>query len=242
METTHYAVAADKIDQPLTIALIADLHCTKYGKNQHKLVEAVKNGNPDLILFAGDIFHHFGDREPGLTLIRQSAEIAPTYYVAGNHEKRNPEYLQLLDEVRENGGIVLNDEIAELEINGNHLLLAGVAYSPPVFNHNYAEFVGDFDGYKILLTHYPEDYVYYPMFDIMLAGHAHGGQVRIPWLVPNGLYSPGQRVFPNYTGGLYKIDEIDNNLTLVVSRGLSKKYSAMFRVFNKPELVFVTVE
>jgi hypothetical protein len=236
MEVTHYEInsrSSHNINADgIRIALIADLHCTEYGENQQKLVSRIREGKPDLILLAGDIFHHFGDREPGLALIREAVEVAPVYYVSGNHEWANPEESLLIDEVTENGGIVLEDEFVELEINGNPIILAGA-------KHWRFKELRNRDELKILLTHYPHDYSEHShYFDLMLTGHAHGGQVRVPLLFPNGLYAPGQGVLPKYTGGLY---EHDNDFTLIVSKGLSKKYEAMFRILNRPELVFVTI-
>jgi hypothetical protein len=236
-EVTEYTLESDKIDRSITIALIADLHCTTYGNEQYRLVQAIKDGQPDLILFAGDIFRSHSDRTPANILIAECAKIAPTYFVAGNHERANPEYRRLIEEVWENGGIVLADEFLQLDINGNGVILAG-AVDAWTFKHRHYDELSDIDSYKIMLTHYPMDFEHYTDFDLMVAGHAHGGQVRIPLIVPNGLFSPDQGIFPKYTGGLY---EINNDLSLIVSRGLSKKDAAMFRVFNRPELVFIKI-
>jgi hypothetical protein len=238
-EITHYSVESEEIGQSFTIALIADLHCTDYGKNQHRLVRSIKEGNPDLILFAGDIFHHFGGLEQGFTLIAECAEIAPVYYVAGNHEERHKNYLKIIETVRENGATVLENEYVLLDINGNDVVLLGAKRSNSVGSGLLDE-VNELDGYKIVLSHYPMGHLLYRDydFDLMLSGHTHGGQVRIPLLAPKGLYTPCQGVFPRYTGGLYEITE---NFSLIVSRGLAKNYTAMFRVNNRPELVFVEV-
>ena len=241
-EITYYSIESEKINagnESIIIALIADYHCTNYGKNQHRLVESIKSGNPDLIVFAGDSFHHYGNRSNGYTLISECSKIAPVYFVAGNHELRSPDYSELIGQVRENGAVVLEDDFAELEINGNPIIIAG-GYNPNDFKNKSLDEVNELEGYKIMLNHFPENYeiVQDFGFDLMLAGHAHGGQVRLPFLLPDGIYSPGEGKIPRYTGGSYAINE---NFTLIVSRGLSKRYSAMFRVFNRPELVFITV-
>ena len=238
IEVTHYQSRSEKVDGKITIALVADLHCTNYGKNQSGLINLIKAGNPDLILLAGDIFHHFGTREKGHELISETAKIAPVYYVAGNHEKANPEYREILREVTSCGGIVLDDEVTEISMNGNTVLLAGGDDSR-VMKAKLREEFGNRDDFKIMLNHYPEEYRHYTDdFDMMMAGHLHGGQVRIPFIMPNGLYAPRQGFFPKYTGSMY---EITDNFTLVVSRGISKRRSGRFRIFNRPELVFVDI-
>ncbi|MCL1789327.1 MAG: metallophosphoesterase [Oscillospiraceae bacterium] len=238
IQVTHYESGSEKIGDDIKIALIADLHCTNYGKNQNKLVKLIKEGEPDLILLAGDIFHHFGTREKGHELISQAAKIAPVYYIAGNHDKANPYYDEILEEVVFYGGIVLDDDLVEVEVNANKILLAGGEDSEVMKMKLNRDFKGN-DGFRLMLNHYPEEYIRFTDdFDMMMAGHLHGGQVRIPFIMPNGLYAPRQGFFPKYTGSMY---EITDNFTLVVSRGISKRRSGRFRIFNRPELVFVDI-
>ena len=214
-EITYYRIKTDKISEPLTIALISDLHSTEYGNAHHRLLRSIARGEPDIIVLAGDIYRSYGDaqsRESTTKFIENCAKITTTYFEPGNHETANPDYWQILREVKETGAIVIDTPFI------------------------------DIDDYRILVTHYPMDFQFYIgtdwNVDLMLAGHAHGGQVRIPLLFPQGLYSPDQGRFPKYTGGKY---EINDDFTLIVSRGLSKVGPSRFRVFNRPELVFVTV-
>ena len=92
--------------------------------------------------------------------------------------------------------------------------------------------------YKILIAHRPENIETYKKysFDLVLSGHTHGGQIRIPGIV-NGLYAPNQGIFPKYAGGFY----IHGHLTHIISRGLSKKFM-LPRPGNPPELVIITIE
>jgi len=240
IEVTRYEKTSDKINEKIRIALIADLHCTNYGENQSGLVELIKAESPDLILLAGDIFHHFGKRTKGHELIAQASKIAPVYYVAGNHEKSNPEYEQILHEVEFHGGIVLDDDVIETVVNGNAVIIAGGDNSEMMKAKLKQKFPDSGEKFKLMLNHYPEEYIRYTDdFDMMLAGHLHGGQVRIPFILPNGLWVPNQGFFPKYTGNMYNITD---DFTLVVSRGISKRRSGRFRVFNRPELVFVDLE
>jgi hypothetical protein len=215
IQTTYYHIESDKIESPVKIALITDLHGTVYGNHNHRLLKKISEGNPDIIVFAGDIFccsDDFQRRVPINEFIYNCTKIAPTYFVEGNHETANSDFRQILNEVREAGAQILNDGILDLY------------------------------DYRIMVSHYPMHFKYHvgtvSNIDLMLAGHTHGGQVRIPLLYPKGLYSPDQGWFPEYTGGKY---EINDDFTMIVSRGLSRVGPGKFRVFNRPELVFITV-
>ena len=69
---------------------------------------------------------------------------------------------------------------------------------------------------------------------VVLAGHAHGGQWRLPGLL-NGLFAPDQGLFPTYAGGRYALGDT----TLLVSRGLARESTRLPRFYNRPELVMV---
>ena len=245
LEVTRYTVVSDKVAKPFTIALITDLHNTNYGKDQHRLISRIAEGEPDIILLSGDIFHHKGSRTKAHELIYEAAKIAPVYFVPGNHETRNPSDRHIIGEVEAFGGVTLWNEIgneaAELNINGDKIFLVGRndfywVYPGSRFKVEYD--IPD-DAFAIMMCHFPDHhYLYSEQFNLMVSGHAHGGQVRIPWLLPNGLFTPGQGLFPKYTSNAY---ELSDKFTLVVSRGLSRKSHAAFRVFNRPELVFIDV-
>ncbi len=95
------------------------------------------------------------------------------------------------------------------------------------------------DYYTVLLSHRPEFFELYTEynFDLVLSGHAHGGQWRIPYIL-NGLYAPNQGVFPKYAGGEYT----ENNTTMIVSRGLARESTLLPRFYNRPELVIIDLQ
>ena len=233
--------------QKVEVLLITDLHSSVYGDNQQALINKIKAEKPDLILMAGDIVD---DKRPILgtqQLLEGLLNTAPIYYVTGNHEYWSGECEEIKDWLREYGVIVLEDEVQEVIINGVDLAIAGLEdparktdwprYNTATAAREAFENLEEVPGYKILLAHRPElirVYQQHP-FDLVVSGHAHGGQVRIPFLLEQGLYTPGQGFFPKYTKGAF----IHGNLTHIISRGLHK--GMLPRVFNPPELVKITL-
>ena len=245
-----------KPDGPLTIILITDLHSTIHGAGQAPLLRAIQERKPDLILLAGDIID---DEEPvqgARLLLAGIKDLAPVYYVSGNHEYWSPDVPAVWAELRSFGARILSDEYERLTIKGNPVIIAGVEdphkvlaapwYQPDeAMRRAFAGLEAEGEGvYKILLAHRPERiarYKQYP-FDLVVSGHTHGGQVRIPFLL-NGLYAPNQGLFPKYAGGLYTHKSADPHkppLFHIVSRGLSIN-PRLPRIFNPPELVSITI-
>lgn len=246
--TAPYTLTADTFAPGTSLRLIhiADLHSTIHGKNQETLIQKIRQAEPDLILLTGDIID---DRAPlaGTRLLLAGVrDTAPIYYVTGNHEYWHEDFQGIMDELRSFGVTILSDAYERIEIRGNVIIIAGVedpyrqyfcGYDPEQALRNAFTPLETLEGYKILLAHRPEriqQYKAYP-FDLVLSGHAHGGQVRIPFLL-NGVYAPNQGLFPRYAGGLYT----HGRLTHIVSRGLSIN-PLLPRVFNPPELVSITV-
>jgi hypothetical protein len=244
LEVTRYTLNSANIGRPVTVLLIADHHGTPFGNNQQRLLRHIDNAAPDLILLGGDMFCHIDTAECRTethTLISHAVSLAPTYFVSGNHEAANPEYWTILKEVSDLGAVILYDEFDIIELKGNRILIAG-GNNPSALRSRYFHDIRNATAdYRIMLTHFPENADSYARFgfDVIMAGHAHGGQIRIPLIAPNGLYTPGQGLFPEHTGGKYQLDD---GTHLVVSRGLSLKRSARFRLFNRPELVVITLE
>jgi len=243
LKTARYAVRTEKIGGNVTIALLTDLHDTFYGRDQEILIKKIKKSNPDIILLGGDIYHSAGENLNTRKLLPKLPEIAPTYYVSGNHEIWSGRYGEYREQLVSYGITVLSSDYAELEINGNRIILAGVDDSRLYSIGEDMKRVPDYpDGYKILLAHRPEHINEYLAlgFDLILSGHAHGGQVRIPFLL-NGVYAPNQGLLPEYAGGVYTFNNNGGNRTMIVSRGLSRKAPPLPRVFNRPELVIINL-
>ena len=233
----------------IKLVLITDLHNTKHGANQEKLIKLVKEAVPDIILLIGDIIDNISTIEGTRMLLSGINNIAPIYYVTGNHEYMTKEIEFIREELESFGVHILSDTYVKLEINKNEIILAGIEdpykrlYETPYYNQKEVmeNKFRELDGvhvYKILLAHRPELIELYKQFsfNLVLSGHTHGGQVIIPNLI-NGLYAPQQGLFPKYAGGLYKHDE----LTHIISRGLSINFF-LPRIFNPPEFVVIIIE
>lgn len=249
MIVRHYEVDAPQITAPVRLAVVTDLHECDYGPEGEPLLEAVAAEKPDVVLLVGDMFADGGDYAYGQTVIRSLAVRWPTYYVTGNHEYWTNEVDYIIGLVEEAGATVLNMDCAVLEVRGQRISLCGVpdpyamVYSgaPDTPQQLALAIAGAESGtYTILLAHRPELIGMYAAagFDLVVSGHAHGGQVRIPGLI-NGLCAPNQGWFPDYAGGKYCAGET----TMIVSRGLSTQAQWYVpRVFNRPELVMITLE
>lgn len=242
----QYSLASSKIGEPVTLVLISDLHNSLFGKNQRDLIETIKKQSPDLILIAGDIADHIKRTENAESFLLGIQGICPVYYVTGNHEYWTRHIGDIREMVERSGAIILSDSFAPVEVRGNRILVAGIddpdkrryedgSYSQKESMQAAFDGLPDRKEYKILLAHRPEridSYLPYG-FDLIVSGHAHGGQIRVPFLL-NGLYSPSQGLFPKLAGGRYDYDDT----TLLVSRGTSF-YWMLPRVFNPPEVVVI---
>lgn len=243
----RYELACEQIEQPVRLVVLTDYHGCDYGENGAELVEITAEAAPDLILLVGDMFSADGDPEEELAMFSALTQIAPAYYVTGNHEYWEYDVPALMNRISETGVTVLDQSCVTVEVAGNKINLCGVP-DPYAMVYTGAPDTAlqlscsaeqsDQEAYTILLAHRPEllaDYAALGKFDLVLSGHAHGGQVRIPGLL-NGLYAPNQGFFPKYAGGRYEQD----GMTMLVSRGLSDQVQmGIPRIFNRPELLIV---
>lgn len=246
----HYTIEAAEIDRPVRIALVTDLHSCRYGEEQGELIGAVEALKPDLVLMGGDIFDDdLPDRNTELFLAGIAGKY-PCYYVTGNHEHWSGEaaFAVKMDILKSCGAHILSGACEEVSVNGQRIMLCGVD-DPDAHSGNKREgFLTQIENvkrlldegsYAVLLSHRPEYFDVYAEqgFDLVLSGHAHGGQWRIPLLI-NGLYAPDQGLFPEYAGGIYT----QGDTTMVVSRGLARESTRLPRIFNRPELVLVELK
>ena len=225
------------------IAQISDLHNEVFGSGNGELLTLLAGTRPDIIVITGDLIDsRRTDVSAALEFVRGAVEIAPVYYVTGNHESRIPEEFWMLERCMENLGVsVLRGERTLLTREGAAIALIGV--DDPTFQDkdsaNWPGIVEEELGklreeglYSILLIHRPELLETYARagVNLVFSGHAHGGQVRLPFV--GGVIAPNQGFFPQYDGGLYAMGDTQ----LVVSRGLGNSVVPL-RVNNRPEIV-----
>lgn len=247
----RYEINTPKIDpdDSIRIVLISDLHNHIYGENQCKIVSLIKKQKPDIIALAGDMAD---DRVPiiGTELFLAGVQgIAPIYYVTGNHEFWSDDIDNIKRIISEHNVTILENDYEQIDFGNSAIIIGGVddpaiiKFKEPGYDwekefYNAFSHFSDYPEFKVLLTHRPEliDVYLKTDFDLVLSGHSHGGQVRIPFIL-NGLYAPNQGWFPKYAGGMYNHDK----LIQIVSRGVSYN-PKMPRVFNPPEIVVVDIK
>lgn len=221
------------------IAHISDLHNTEFGNENQNLLQLLEDTQPDIIAITGDLVDsRRTDLDIAVHFAEEAVKIAPCYYVPGNHESRLSAYAQLEQQLTEAGVVILANQSVPLERGGQQITIAGV--EDPAFSGSepFSQTLSDLssEDYTILLSHRPEYFDLYCQngFSLILSGHIHGGQFRLPFL--GGLLAPGQGFFPEYDSGLYT----SGNTSMVVSRGLGNSLFP-FRLNNPPEIILITL-
>lgn len=230
------------------IAQVSDLHNAEFGDGNQRLLDMLREAEPDMIAITGDLIDSRKTNiAVALAFAEEAVRIAPCYYVSGNHEARVPEYRELKAGLEAAGVTVLDDARVEIEISGKSITVIGV--NDPSFHADYltsdaavmdrklSELPSEDADFTILLSHRPElfdTYVAHNM-DLVLTGHAHGGQFRLPLI--GGLLAPNQGLFPKYDDGLYS----EGNTNMIVSRGLGNSIIP-FRFNNRPEVVLIELK
>jgi len=252
LELNYYTVSSDRLPDGFDgyrIAHVSDLHNTEMGKENEKLLTMLREAAPDMIAITGDLIDcRRTDIEVALRFTEAAMEIAPCYYVTGNHEARISGYDELKERLMEQGVIVLEDQRIELEQSGEKIALLGVndlgfqadsLYddSETVMKRKLQVLSQDEDGFTILLSHRPELFENYvdSNMNLVLSGHAHGGQFRLPFV--GGVLVPNQGWFPEYDAGLFA----EETTTMIVSRGIGNS-AFPFRFNNRPEVILIELE
>lgn len=253
LEISRYEISSDKAADVIRFVQITDLHNSVFGGQNSDLIRAVSGQQPDFILMTGDMLNNYEiDSEIAVRLIRELSEIAPVYFSYGNHEK---DYelrygIDVTEMFEEAGARVLDGGCEDLVCQGVDIRLGGIyGYCLPGQDEGDGRpqetaFLEDFqktDSLKILMCHMPVSWIEYGSLeswqvDVIFAGHAHGGQVRLPLI--GGLYAPDQGWFVGREEGLYK--SRDGKRTMVLSRGLGSS-TVIPRFNNRPEIVVVDI-
>lgn len=226
------------------ILQISDLHNKEFGSKQNRILSKIENINPDMIVITGDLIDSNNTNiDIAMELINGAINIAPIYYVSGNHEAWSGSYDSLKSKLENSGVVVLDNEKFEVFNDSDSIDIIGLA------DTSFIEYGGNAEtnnllntltegstNFKILLSHRPELFDIYSNSNVNLifSGHAHGGQFRLPFI--GGLIAPGQGFFPKLTEGMHT----SNDTSMIISRGLGNSIIPV-RIFNRPELVVVTL-
>ena len=237
-----------------TIVQVSDLHNKNFkGTLTQKIIEA----HPDIIVITGDLIDSRRTSIPdAMVLIESLKDVAPIYYVSGNHEQRSPAFDALKQALSKQGVQLMDGKYTRLEKSGESIGLLGIADPQSRLSEYYDAYKNDSEyvlktvesifqvntirtDFNILLSHRPELAKAYTQsqMDLVFTGHAHGGQVRLPFL--GGIVAPNQGFFPKWTEGIHPFNGSGNHITsMIVSRGLGNSIVPI-RIFNHPELVVV---
>lgn len=250
LETTYYEVKDEKIPQSFEgykIAHLSDIHNTKNLRLRQQIIQKLKEEKPQMIAITGDLVDsRKTDIQASLDFIDEIKNIAPIYYVAGNHEHRLADLDFLLQGLQDRGVTILDTKLLPLKTPQGQDFLQIMGVFDPWFLNNQLSDEGDRvqeavastgwnpEIFTIFLSHRPEllsDYAEIGS-ELVLSGHAHGGQIRLPFI--GALVAPGQGFFPKLTQGLHQ----EKNTRLVISRGIGNSILP-YRINNQPELVII---
>jgi predicted MPP superfamily phosphohydrolase len=250
LSVSHYSVKSEKISGQVKLALVTDYHSCDYGDGQRELLNAIDTERPDAILLCGDIFDDKLPSDNTMEFIAGIPDRYPCYYVSGNHEFWSGRADEFKDILASYGVKVLEGASEVLGVRGDIIRINGIddpdtdryASRSAPYDEQIKRLSASVDAgiFTILLSHRPEriEELLSLKPDLVLSGHAHGGQWRIPFILENGLLSPNQGLFPKYTNSEYFFGDTE----LIVSRGLARESTAVPRVFNRPEIVVITLE
>ncbi len=252
----EYTADTGKSDTGFRAVVVSDLHDHRFGGDNEKLAEKIREIAPDVIIMDGDMLNaESADASVPLELIGLLKDTAPIYYALGNHELSYMEngHSDLREELESAGAVVLDKNYVDIEINGTQVRLGGLydyafglngnndALAAPSDTLNFLQDFQNTDRMKIMLSHRPDSFIFGDAskvwdVDLVISGHNHGGQVVIPFL--GGLYGGDQGWFPEYVHGMYQKD----NILLFETSGLGSDKKKLPRFNNPPEIAVLTIK
>ena len=259
LSVKKYTIKSNRIHEKTKVVMIADLHDSSFGNDNKRLISKIKSQNPDLILMVGDMINdNSKDISVVVELIKNLKDTAPIYYAWGNQEIENKQIS--LKEQKEQfeaaGAVVLEEAYKDIEVNKNKIRIGGFyeyAFAVDGAGHmdtgkipkKQRKFLEDFqntDAFRIMMAHRPDSFVFGEAYktwnvDLVVSGHAHGGQVVLPLV--GGLYGADQGWFPKYIDGIHQFKTVKN---MVITRGLGSNVQKLPRFHNVPEIVSITME
>lgn len=244
LQTSYYTYSCKDIPSSFDgycIVQISDLHNKNFGKQPDRLIEEIQVLAPDMIVVTGDIVDsNHTNIETAIAFLEAAVKIAPCYYITGNHELwlevevRN----DLMRRISKTGTIILDNEVLEITTKDEKIKLVGLD-DGSLLGDTLHDLTKDIEQkeFVLLLAHEPQNMMFYSRenVDLILSGHAHGGQIRLPFV--GGLVAPDQGILPKYTEGLHE----ENGVSMIISRGLGNSIIPI-RLFNRPEIVCIELQ
>lgn len=250
LQTSNYKISNNKIPSDFNnykIVQVSDFHNTKSNTLTDELIKEIQRQEPNIIAITGDLIDaNKTDLDIAINFIERIKNVAPIYFVSGNHEESISNYAKLKEKLEENDVTILDNKVEVLKINESSINLIGINDPRTAHESSVADYEiinveidkieYDKSKYTILLSHRPELFDTYTEknIDLVLAGHAHGGQIRLPFI--GGVIAPNQGLFPKYTSGMFE----NKQTSMIVSRGIGNSILP-FRINNRPELVVITL-
>ena len=242
LETTNYTYEAEQLGADLEgyrIVQISDLHNAKFGKNNKRLIDKVRECDPDMIVLTGDLVDsNHTNVNRAVQFVNEIVKICPVYYVTGNHEYwlETSEYDELMTGLTGAGVVILDDQAVEISRGDAKFRLVGLD-DKSLADGTLGTLLNDESEFTVVLAHEPQYLARYAStgVDLVLSSHAHGGQFRLPFV--GGIVAPDQGFLPEYTAGEYYM----NGTEMIVSRGLGNSVIPV-RLFNYPEIVCVELK
>lgn len=230
------SLTSKKLKKSLRLVQITDFHSSRF-INLNRLARDISKVDPDIIVLTGDIIDgRKRSLKEALNLVSKLSDLAiDSYFVMGNHEYRNPKLDLFIDSLRAQGIKILDNEL--VKIGEGAINLAGINFG--LDREDYDELISfmDEDSYNILLSHSPKYPIEYGLNreDLVLSGHTHGGQVRLPFL--GAVLSPSEGFFPEYDKGLYEIGKT----VLYIDSGLGSSLLPL-RILNRVQISIIDID
>ena len=240
---TNYTINSNKVNDNINVTIISDLHENIFGEDNTDLIKKIEKQSPDIILVAGDMTNEDStDIKLVTNLMKRLSEIAPVFYSLGNTEydnitKFNSDIIEQLENVNVT---VLDKEYEDIKIKNTTIRVGGMyEYAFALNGNSTYKFLCDFqdtESYKIMMAHRPDSFIFGDAsevwdIDLVVSGHTHGGQVRLPFM--GGLYVGDQGYFPMYDKGLFDL----NKIKILITSGLGSGHQKIPRFNNVPEVV-----
>ncbi len=233
-----YTVETEKIEKEIRIALISDLHNKEYGRNNNRVLKKLRAASPDIIVIAGDLVDKRRPNvEIGVSFAEHCADIAPTFYISGNHEHERNNFETIATRMQK--ATPLRNEwtaVAGIKLLGllDHFQADGASQQAAI------EAFEQEAGYKIVAVHrpaafYAEEKLQTRRIDLQLSGHTHGGVVHLPFIGP--FFAPGEGLFAHYVQGKFE----EGGPVLIIGGGLGNTRLPL-RIFNFPEIPIISIK